>query len=77
MPEIRTAYLFTAKIATVFETTKFVGHNFLFNVSAILPKKIRDFKDFKDFKDFGVEGEMNCDAADYTHYIIGLDIIIL
>ncbi len=57
MPEIRTAYLFAAKIATVFETTKFVGHNFLFNVSAILPKKIRDFKDFKDFrnlKDFRV-----------------------
>ena len=43
MPEIRTAYLFAAKIATIFETTKFVAHNFfLFNVSAILPKKIRD-----------------------------------
>lgn len=53
MPEIRTAYLFAAKIATIFETTKFVGHNFfLFNVSAILPKKFRDFKDFKDFRDF-------------------------
>ena len=53
MPEIRTAYLFAAKIATVFETTKFVGHNFfLFNVSAILPKKIMDLKDLKDFKDF-------------------------
>ena len=52
MPEIRTAYLFAAKIATIFETTKFVGHNFLFNVSAILPKKIRDLRDFRDLKDF-------------------------
>ena len=45
-------YLYNAKIATIFETTKFVGHNFLFNVSAILPKKIRDLRDLKDFKDF-------------------------
>ena len=28
MPEIRMAYLYTAKIATIFETTKFVAHNF-------------------------------------------------
>lgn len=47
------AYLYTAKITTIFETTKFVAHNFLFNVSAIiaLQKKIRDLRDFKDFKD--------------------------
>ena len=43
MPEIRTAYLFAAKIATIFEATKFVAHNFLFNGRAIivLQKNVR------------------------------------
>lgn len=39
MPEIRTAYLFTAKIATIFETTKFVGHNFFVQRQRYTPQK--------------------------------------
>ena len=43
-------HLFAAKIATIFETTKFVAHNFFVQRQRYTPQKIRDLRDFKDFK---------------------------
>ena len=57
MPEIRTAYLYAAKMATIFETTKFVAHNFLFNVSAIPPqKKLRTLGTLRTLETLGTLG---------------------